>query len=261
MRNHTGWWGPAVSLHSPGCLPPSVPWPQCLEGQTPPPTQDLESPPHPEAELLLPAEISLTGQSAEGASWSRGSAAIRRTGEEGTLTLGLHPWGEDPGGWTGFGPSLPALLVGACVVFWWLLVLLLTHYDFPDSSVGKESACNAGDPGSIPGSERSVGEGIGYPGKCSWASLVAQLVKNRPAMWETWVRSLRWEGERLEKGKATHSSILVWRIPWTEEPGGLQSMGSQRVGHDWSDLAHMNAHGRYPFEGENTLFPIQLPWL
>ena len=65
----------------------------------------------------------------------------------------------------------------------------------------------------------------------SWASLVAQLVKNRPAMWENWVPSLHWE-DPLEKGKATHPSILAWRIPCTEEPGGLQSMGSQRVGHD-----------------------------
>ena len=57
---------------------------------------------------------------------------------------------------------------------------------FPDSSVGKESACNAGDPSLIPGSERSAGEGIGYPFQYSWASLVAQLVKNLPAMQETW---------------------------------------------------------------------------
>ena len=56
---------------------------------------------------------------------------------------------------------------------------------FPDSSVGKESACNAGDPGSIPGSGRSPGEGTGYPLQYSWASLVAQLVKNLPSMWET----------------------------------------------------------------------------
>ena len=56
-----------------------------------------------------------------------------------------------------------------------------------DSSVGKESACNAGDPDSIPGSRRSAGEGIGYPLQYSWASLVAQLVKNLPAMWGTWV--------------------------------------------------------------------------
>ena len=61
---------------------------------------------------------------------------------------------------------------------------------FPDSSVGKEPACNAGDIGSIPESERSSGEGIGYPRQYSWASLVAQLVKNLPAMWETWIQSL-----------------------------------------------------------------------
>ena len=71
----------------------------------------------------------------------------------------------------------------------------------------------------IPGSGRSAGEGIGYPLQYSWASLVTQLVKNLPAMWETWVRSLGWE-DPLEKGKATHSSILAWRIPWT-----VQSMG------------------------------------
>ena len=70
---------------------------------------------------------------------------------------------------------------------------------FPDSSVGKESACNAGDPGLIPGSGRSAGEGIGYPFQYSWASLVTQLVKNLPAMWETLVRSLGLE-DPLEKG-------------------------------------------------------------
>ena len=64
---------------------------------------------------------------------------------------------------------------------------------FPDHSVGKESACNAGDPNSIPGSGRSPEEGIGYPLQYSWASLVAQLVKNLLAMWETWVQSLGWE--------------------------------------------------------------------
>ena len=61
---------------------------------------------------------------------------------------------------------------------------------FPDSSVGKESTCNAGDLGSIPGSGRSAGEGTGYPLQYSWASLVTELVKNLPAVWETWVRSL-----------------------------------------------------------------------
>ena len=92
---------------------------------------------------------------------------------------------------------------------------------FPDSSVGKESACNAGDPSLILGLGRSAGEGIGYLPQYSSASHVAHLVKNLPAMQETWVQSLHWE-DPLEKGRATHSSILAWRIP----------KGSQRVGHD-----------------------------
>ena len=86
---------------------------------------------------------------------------------------------------------------------------------FPDSSVGKESACNAGDPGLIPGSERSAGEGRSHPLWYSWASLVAQLVKNPHAMQDTWIRSLGWE-DPLWQGKATHSSILAQRIPWTK---------------------------------------------
>ena len=69
------------------------------------------------------------------------------------------------------------------------------------------------------------------PGARHWASLVAQKVKNLPAMWETQVQSLGWE-DPLEKGTASHSSLLAWRIPRTEEPGGLQSMESQRVGHE-----------------------------
>ena len=98
-------------------------------------------------------------------------------------------------------------------------------------SAGKESACNAGDWGSIPGSRRSPGEGKGYSLQFSWASLVAQTVKNLPAMQETQVLSLGQE-DPLEKGMATHSSTLAWRIPWTEEPGELETMESQRVGHD-----------------------------
>ena len=65
-----------------------------------------------------------------------------------------------------------------------------------------------------------------------WWSLVAQWVRSLPALWESCVWSLGWE-DPLEKEVATHSSILAWRIPWTEKPGGLQSMGSQRAGHDW----------------------------
>ena len=73
------------------------------------------------------------------------------------------------------------------------LVEFIYNMGFPDCSIGKESACNAGDPGSIPGLGRSPGEGLGYPLQYSWASLVTQLVKNLPAMQETWVRSLSWE--------------------------------------------------------------------
>ena len=85
---------------------------------------------------------------------------------------------------------------------------------FPCGLAGKESACNARDLGLIPELGRAPGEGIGYPLQYSWTSLVAQLVKNPPAMWETWLLSLGWE-DPLEKGTATHSSILAWRIPWT----------------------------------------------
>ena len=95
-----------------------------------------------------------------------------------------------------------------------IVIYIYTFLGFPGSSDGKESTCNVGDPGSIPGLGRSAGERIGYPLQCSWTSLVAQLLKNPPAMWETWVQSLGWE-DPLVRGKATHLSILAWRIPWT----------------------------------------------
>ena len=88
----------------------------------------------------------------------------------------------------------------------------------------KNPPANAEDPGSIPGSGRSAGEGTGYSLQYSWASLVSQLVKNLLAMRETWVQSLEWE-DPLEKGKAMHSSILAWRIPWTVLSIGLQTTG------------------------------------
>ena len=94
----------------------------------------------------------------------------------------------------------------------WNSIYIKDTEDFPHISVGKESACNAGDPSSIPGSGRSPGEGTDCPLRHSFASLVAQLVRNPPATWETWVQSLGWK-DSLEKGKATHSSILAWRIP------------------------------------------------
>ena len=82
----------------------------------------------------------------------------------------------------------------------------MTPKGFPDSSVGKKFACNAGDPGSVPELGGSTGEGKGYPLQYSWASFVAQLVKN--LMWKTGFLSLGWE-DLLEKGKAAHSSILA----------------------------------------------------
>ena len=77
-----------------------------------------------------------------------------------------------------------------------------------------------------PGPGSFHGDEIGYPLQFSWASLVAQIVKNLPAVQETWVQFLGQE-DPLEKGMATHSSILTWRMPWTEEPGRPQSMGPQ----------------------------------
>ena len=86
--------------------------------------------------------------------------------------------------------------------------MIVASVGFPGGSAGKESTCNAGDPGSISGWRRSPGEGIGYPLQYSWAFLVAQLVKNPPGMRKTWVQSLGWE-DPLEKGMATLSSILA----------------------------------------------------
>ena len=88
--------------------------------------------------------------------------------------------------------------------------------DFPESSAGKESTCNAEDSSLIPGLRSSPGEGIGYPFQYSWASMVAQTIKNPPAIWETWVQSLGWE-DPLGEGMATYSSILAWRIPMDRE--------------------------------------------
>ena len=85
---------------------------------------------------------------------------------------------------------------------------MITHMVFPGSSAGKESACNAGDSSLIPGSGRPSGEEIAYPLQYSWASLVAQLVKNPPVMQETWVQSLGWE-DTLKEAMVTHSSILA----------------------------------------------------
>ena len=114
--------------------------------------------------------------------------------------------------------------------------------------VSKESTCNAGDPGSIPELGRFTGEGIGYPLQYSWPSLVTQLVKNPPAMRETWVQSLGWDNA-LEKGRATHSSILAWRIQWT-----VWSMGSQRVGHDWATFTFIIALRMFIIKAKDPTF-------
>ena len=103
---------------------------------------------------------------------------------------------------------------------------------FPGSSAGKESACNIGDPSSIPGSGTSPGEWLGYTLQYSWASLVAQMVmvKNLPAMRKARVRSLCWE-DTLEEGMATYSSILDWRIhmdrgAWQASVYGITKSGT-----------------------------------
>ena len=146
-------------------------------------------------------------------------------------------------------PSLsPGVCSNTCPLSWWCYLTISSFaalfsfchqpfpLGFPDISAGEESACNAGDPGSVSGLGRSTGEGIGYPPQYSWASLVAQLVKNPPAMQETWVSSLGW-ADPLEKGKATHSTFWAWRIPWT-----VSSMRSQRVGHSWETFTHFPQH-------------------
>ena len=152
-------------------------------------------------------------------------------------TLSRGPWLPSRALWSFLAGG--SLHLGASILFW----------VFPDSSVGEESTCSAGDPGLIPGSGRSAGEGIGHPPQCSWASLLAQLVKNLPAMQETWVRSLGWE-DPLEKRKATHSSVLAWRIPWT-----LKTVGLQRVGHDWATFTFFSLS----FSLFYTLFTDQDP--
>ena len=103
-------------------------------------------------------------------------------------------------------------ILQARILEWVAISFYICIYNFPGSSAGKESICNAGDPGLIPGSGRSPGEEVGYLLHYSWASLMAQIVKNLLAVWETWVQSLGWE-DPLEEGMATYSSILAWRIP------------------------------------------------
>ena len=114
---------------------------------------------------------------------------------------------------------------------------------FPGSSAGKESVCNAGDLGSVPGSGRSPGKGIGDLLHYWWASLVAQMVKNLPAVWETWFDP--WVG-KIPWRRAWQPALLFLpgESPWIEEPGRRQSTGSQRVRHDWA-TKHSSAKRLY----------------
>ena len=123
--------------------------------------------------------------------------------------------------------SIPGMVCIFLTVLWThLLPFPLNNLrGFPGSSPGKESACNTGDPSLIPGSGRSLGERIGYPLQYSWASLVTQMVKNLPEMWETWVRSLGWE-DALENNPLHNSSL--------ENSMDCTVLGSQRVRHDWA---------------------------
>ena len=106
-------------------------------------------------------------------------------------------------------------------------------WGFPDGSVGKESTCKAGDPGSVPGSGRSTGERIGYPFQYSWSSLVAQMVKNLPTIPETWVRSMHWEDPwRRER--------LPNPVFWPAEFHGLYSPWGRSFGPDWAIFASLH---------------------
>ena len=113
---------------------------------------------------------------------------------------------------------------------------IIMHLTFPFTNIwgfhcisaGKESACNAGGPGSIPGSGRSAREGTGYPLPYSWASLVAQLVRiHLQCRFDPWVGEIPWRrGDPLEMRRATHSSVLAWRIPSTVYPWGCKEWGT-----------------------------------
>ena len=120
-------------------------------------------------------------------------------------------------------------------IFYFITII---HFSFPDSSVGQESACNAGDPSLIPGSGRSPGEGIGYPLQYSclenpmdgeaWCTTVHRVAKSQTQLSDL---TFTFHFLPLEQEMATHSSVLAWRIPGTAEPGGLPSVG---VAQSWT---------------------------
>ena len=114
---------------------------------------------------------------------------------------------------------------------------------FPGSSIGKESTCNAGDPSSIPESGKSPGEGRGYPLQYSWSSLVAQLVKNLPAMWETWVGKIPWRRERLPTPVFWPRVFHGLYSPWGRKVTRL-GRGQRRGQQDWARVHCCPRRGR-----------------
>ena len=113
----------------------------------------------------------------------------------------------------------------------------LSFQGFPGNSAGKESASDAGDPSAVPGSGRSLGKGMGYPLQYSWASFLAQMVKNRlqcrKSGFDPWVGKSPWR-----RAWQPTPVFLPGESPWTEEPDQLQTMGLKRVGHDWATCEH-----------------------
>ena len=143
----------------------------------------------------------------------------------------------------------------------WVIQLSISHdvfsiWGFPCSSGGKESAFNGGDPGLIPGFGSFPGEGRGYPLQYYWTSLVAQTLKNPPAMQENWVLSLCWE-DPMEVGMATHSSIFAWRIPMDRGPWLATVYGVTELDMtEWLNTAQ-NSANKLNRQGENIQpFPI-----
>ena len=130
---------------------------------------------------------------------------------------------------------------------------------FPGSSAGKESTCHAGDLGLIPGLGRFPGEGIGYPLQYSWASLVAQMVKNLPAMRETWIQSLSWE-DPLEEGMATHSSVLAWKIPMDKGAwwATVHEVAKSRTWLKWLSTAQHKQSVAFLYQGKASSWTKQL---
>ena len=146
--------------------------------------------------------------------------------------------------------SIYMLVPLTSTILCWLLKLYSKSWGFPGSSAGKESACNAGDPGSIPGLGKAAVEGIGYPLQYSWDSLVSQMIKNLPEMQVTWVPSLGWE-----------ENILAWKIPWTEEPGGLQSRGSKESDMPDKGCMHVHVCAHAHTHTQTHMYPSSYPFL